>query len=140
MANEFGTNNALEVTTIDTLKEYTKGVIRELPPFEDGQPFVARLKRPSLMAMVKKGKIPNKLLSSANALFDGDSNALFDGDNADTMQELLEIMDIVCDATFAEPTYQEIKEAGIELTDEQMMFVFQYSQGGIDSLDSFRAE
>ena len=65
-----------EVTSIESLAEYAHGAIVQLPGFGEGQPFFARLRRPSLMALIKNGQIPNDLLSSANALFDGGSAAV----------------------------------------------------------------
>lgn len=54
--------NNTQITSLQNLKTYTKGQIVELPPFAEGMPFVARLKRPSMLALVKSGKIPNELL------------------------------------------------------------------------------
>ena len=59
----------LKVTSFESLQEYAKGQIVELPPFAEGQPFVARLVRPSLLDMVSDGTIPNPLIASANKLF-----------------------------------------------------------------------
>jgi hypothetical protein len=128
----------MKVTTIEQLKEYSKGTIVELPKFADGQPFYARLKRPSLMNMVKCGKIPNSLLVRANELFVSDGG--FDVDDEGMLTQMFDILDVIADSTFCEPTYKEIKDAGIELTDEQLIFLFNYSQKGIDSLGSFRTE
>ena len=48
----------LKVTRIEDLKEYAKGQVVELPPFAEGQPLVVRMSRPSMLAMVEKGRIP----------------------------------------------------------------------------------
>lgn len=130
------TENNLNITSIKDLTTYAKGQIVELPPFAEGMPFVAKLKRPSMLALTKAGKIPNALLKSANELFMGKTkNGTVD---ENTMSQLLEIFEAICEASFVEPTYREIKNAGIELTDEQMTFVFNYSQNGIKALESFR--
>ena len=129
-----------EVTSIVDLREYAKGSLVELPSFGEGQPFYARLRRPSLLGLVKKGKIPNSLLSSANALFEsGVQGAMMVADE-NTMENIFGVMDAICEASFVEPTYKEIIESGITLTDEQMMFIFAYSQNGVRQLDSFRTE
>lgn len=39
----------LKVTSLAELVEYSKGVIVELPEFAEGQPFVVRMTRPSMM-------------------------------------------------------------------------------------------
>lgn len=127
----------MEVTSLEALKSYSMGQLVELPPFAEGQTFVARLKRPSMLALVKAGRIPNSLLQSANTLF---INGTMDEKNKGAMSDVMEILDTVCDACFVEPTYQQIKDAGIQLTDDQMMFVFSYSQRGVKALDPFRQE
>lgn len=127
----------MEVTSLEALKSYSMGQLVELPPFAEGQTFVARLKRPSMLALVKAGRIPNSLLQSANTLF---ISGTMDEKNKGAMSDVMEILDTVCDACFVEPTYQQIKDAGIQLTDDQMMFVFSYSQRGVKALDPFREE
>lgn len=128
-----------KITTISDLKGYSRGAVVELPPFADGQPFVARLKRPSMLALAKSGKIPNELLSQANELFmggKGNSRKI----NQDAMVQMFDIFDVLCAASFVEPTYEEIQESGIELTDDQYAFIFNYSQSGVKALESFRQE
>lgn len=129
----------MNVTSVSELKKYAKGSIVELPPFADGQPFVARMKRPSMLKLIKEGTIPNTLLVKANELFANTQQA-FDPDNEDTMQEVFDIIDIIAEASFVEPTYSEIKDSGIDLTDDQLMFIFNYSQRGVKALESFRNE
>lgn len=127
------------ITTIEQLKQYSSGVIVELPPFAEGKPFFAKLKRPSLLGMVKQGKIPNTLLVRANELFVQDGTG-FDPDEENMMAQMFDVLELMAQETFVEPTYSEIKDAGIELTDEQMMFIFNYAQQGVRALESFRTE
>lgn len=128
----------MKLTSITDLEAYAKGQVIELPAFAEGQPFVARLKRPSLMALVKSGRIPNTLLKAANQLFTSDTEELFDSDNSQALSQMFDLMDILCDASFVEPTYTQIKEAEINLTDDQYMFIFNYCQNGVKALESFR--
>ena len=127
------------VTSIEELKQYSNGTVAELPCFAEGQPFVARLKRPSLLGMVKQGKIPNTLLVRANELFVQDGTG-FDPDEENMMAQMFDVLELMAKETFVEPTYLEIKEAGVDLTDEQMMFIFNYAQKGVKALESFRTE
>ena len=87
--------------------------------------------------MAKNGQIPNALLASANSLFTKgrttDNTA-----NTDALKDLSGILEIMCEASFLEPTYQEIKDSGIKLTDEQYMFIFNYAQTGVRALEPFR--
>lgn len=129
----------VNITSIEDLKNYASGTIVEMPPFAEGQPLVARLKRPSILGMAKQGKIPNTLLVKANELF-LQSGAGLDTEEEDTMKQLYDVLDIIASETLVEPTYEDIKSVGLELTDEQMMFLFNYSQQGVKALESFRTE
>ena len=126
-----------KVTSIIDLQKYAKGQLVELPPFAEGQPFVARLVRPSLLELVKNGGIPNSLLATANELF---VDGKMDKDDESMMGEVFAVIESLCKATFTEPTYDEIIQAGVHLTDEQLMFIFSYTQKGIQALDSFRTQ
>lgn len=129
----------VNVTSIEDLKNYANGTVVEMPQFAEGQPLIARLKRPSILGMAKQGKIPNTLLVKANELF-LQNGAGLDAEEEDTMKQLYDVLDLIAKETLVEPTYEEIKSVGLELTDEQMMFLFNYSQQGVKALESFRTE
>ena len=84
----------LQITSIDELKSYANGTVVELPSFSEGQPFVARLKRPSLLGMVKQGKIPNTLLVRANELF-VQTGAGFDVEEENMMEQMFDVLDLM---------------------------------------------
>lgn len=128
---------SMDLTSIESLQEYTRGAIVQLPPFAEGQPFVARLRRPSMMALAKSGKIPNSLLSTANSLF---IKGGVDASDDSVMKDVLSVVDVLCAAAFVEPTYEQLQKVGVELTDEQYMFIFNYTQKGIKALQPFRGE
>lgn len=132
------TTKTEQVTSLEQLKQYANGNIVRLPDFAEGQPFVAKLKRPSILGMAKQGKIPNSLLVKTNELFV--QSGSLDTEENSMMQEIYDVIDLIASETFVEPTYNEIKSTGIELTDEQMMFIFNYSQQGVKALESFRTE
>lgn len=131
-------NKQLIVTTLEDLANYKEGTVVELPPFGPDQPFVARLRRPSMMALAKAGKIPNALLDSANKLFFG-NNSIKKYDQ-DSLKQIFEIIDILCEAAFVEPKYSDLKKIGLELSDDQYMFLFNFTQQGVNALRSFRGE
>lgn len=124
-----------KITSLKELESYAQGQIVELPAFAEDQPFVARLQRPSIINLAKSGKIPNSLLASANSLF---TRGRVTAKDEQALGQLYDILDVFCEACFLEPTYEEIKNAGITLTDEQLMFVFNYSQTGVRALEPFR--
>lgn len=127
----------LHPTSLEDLVKASQGVIIELPPFAEGQPFVAKLRRPSMLALIKSGKIPNSLLATANKLF---ADGTVDEDDPNALSSLFSVLDALCEACFVEPSYNEMKAAGVELTDDQLMFIFNYTQRGVAALDSFRSQ
>lgn len=129
----------LKVTSIEQLKQDSSGELVELPKFKNNSEFVARLRRPSLLKLVRSGKIPNTLLTKTNELFI-ESGKGFDTDDTKLLDELFEVLEIIAGETFIEPKYEDIVNAGIELTDEQLMFLFTYSQQGVQDLENFRTE
>ena len=126
-----------EITSLTSLEQYAQGQTVELPGFGENQPFIARLRRPSLMMLIKSGKIPNALLATANSLFMGDGKAVKD---PSALPEVIGVLDVICEASFLEPSWEQLKQIGLELTDQQYMAVFNYSQQGIKALSSFREQ
>lgn len=131
----------LPVTSLEDLKTYSKGMKVRFPDFAEGQPFVARVRRPSMLALTKSGAIPNSLLASATSLFTGSGQSQDDSDEQmDMMAKMYDVIEIIAEAALIEPTLDDVKEAGLELTDTQLMTIFNYSQQGTRALDSFRKE
>ena len=123
-----------EVTSLADLQVYAQGQVVELPGFFSEEPFVVRLRRPSLLALTKSGKIPNALLSAANELFTGKQDK---SDPVD-LSEIMGVLEVICESALMEPTYKEVVDAGLTLTDEQYTAIFNFSQRGIKALEPFR--
>ena len=125
----------MAVTSLENLKKLSEGQEVELPGWDD-EPFICKLKRPSLLGLVEGGQIPNPLLNAAYILFNG----------AKTQKDVLnlkdqkEILDIVARAAMVEPTYQQLKDIGLELTDLQLLDIYNFTQLGVRSLISFRTK
>lgn len=130
---------AMQITSANDLQSYAAGVVVRLPDFAEGQPFVARIRRPSMLALAKSGKIPNSLLTAAGELFSKGGEGL-DADNENMLSDMYNIMYIICKSALIQPSMEEIEGAGLELSDEQMMAIFNYSQTGVKALESFRKE
>lgn len=124
-------------TSIQDLISYSQGQIVKLPDFSEGQPFYVRLRRPSMLSLMSNGKIPNSLVITANRLFNGKG---MDDRNENSMSEVLQLLEVICESAFVEPSYKELKEAGVHLTDQQYMAVFNYTQEGVKALEPFRRE
>ena len=129
-----------DITTIAQLSEYAKGQIVRLPEFAPDQPFIARLKRPSMLVLAKSGKIPNTLLETASNLFNGDKNKQKTESDENALGDMYKVLKIIAEASLVSPTISEINNAGLELTDEQLIAIFNYSQQGVEGLKSFRGE
>ena len=98
-----------EVTSLADLQVYAQGQVVELPGFFAEEPFVARLRRPSLLALTKSGKIPNALLSAANELFTGKQDK---SDPVD-LSEIMGVLEVICESALLEPTYKDVVDAGL---------------------------
>jgi hypothetical protein len=133
--------NMLKVTSIEDLKRISEGELVQLPNFSENVPFVARLKRPSMLALIKTGKIPNELLDEANGLFtNGVSKTINSSLDKEVMIKMFDLFETICEESLVEPSYRSLKEAGITLTDEQQMAIFSYTQSGVRALKPFRQE
>ena len=98
-----------------------------------GEPVEVELKRPSILALAAAGAIPNPLMKTARKLFYSGINP-DGGDLAEEGRVLLE----VAKAALVKPSFDELEAAGIELTDEQLIAIFQFTQLGAKALDRFR--
>ena len=134
---ELNITQELNITSLNDLQTYAKGTIVSLPDFADGMPFVARVRRPSMLVLAKQGKIPNSLLTAASELF-AKGGAGMDPKDTNMLEDMYDICKVICESTLIEPTFNQIEEAGLALTDEQMMALFNYTQMGSKALEEFR--
>ena len=125
----------MKITSLEELKEIAKGEVIELPGFNE-KPFVVRAKRPSLLNLVSSGEIPNELLTTAYSIFNG--RTVTGKQEAVSMKETNDLLRIVAEKALIEPTLKQIEEAGLELTDLQLLELYNYSQQGVRALQSFR--
>ncbi|MCI9274193.1 MAG: esterase [Clostridiales bacterium] len=125
------------VTSIKDLQKYADGIEVELPGFVDGEPFCAKLRRLSLMDCVCEGKIPNPLLPAAAKLFDRGTKDFKSGED---IKDLSEILTLIAKSSLVSPTWTELERIGLKLTDQQLMYIYNYSQTGVDALKRFREQ
>lgn len=130
---------AMRITSFTDLQQYATGTIVRFPDFAEGQPFVARVRRPSMLVLAKQNKIPNSLLTTAGSLFAKGGAGMNAGD-VNMLKDVYDICKIICEASLVQPTLKEIEEAGMELSDNQLMAIFNYTQTGVKALESFRKE
>lgn len=130
-------NNTLKVTSLTDLQGYKEGKVVQLPDFAEGQPLIARVRRPSMLVLAKSGKIPNSLMSAASELFTKGGSDM-DIDNPKLLSDMYDVCHLIAESTLIEPTLADIESVGLTLTDDQLMAIFNYSQVGVQALDSFR--
>lgn len=132
-------DTAMNITSLADLQSYAAGTVVRFPDFAEGQPFVARVRRPSMLVLAKQGKIPNTLLTAAGELFAKGGGGM-DTDNENMLGEVYGICEVIAKACLIQPTYDDIINAGMELSDDQIMAIFNYTQNGVKALESFRKE
>lgn len=121
------------ITSLDYIKKISEGNEIEVSGWETGVPFICKLKRVSLIGLVSSGSVPNPLLPPVMALFDGNSEKI-EKINAKEMSDIIELF---CKNTMVEPKYVDVAEY---LTDVQRTEIFNYAQGGLSQLESFRKQ
>lgn len=136
-AVNFAEASTMRVTSISDLQKYAQGTIVQFPDFAEGQPLVARVRRPSMLVLAKRGKIPNGLLNAAGELFTKGGSGM-DADNPNMLADMYEVCHVICEASLLEPTLADIEGCGLELSDDQIMAIFNYTQVGASALESFR--
>ena len=109
----------MEITNLEQLKQMAVCDIIELPRIKKEIPFNVKVKRVSLLNLVRKGVIPNKLLSAAEELFYGKKAS-----KGVDMQQLTEVMFVMAGQALVEPTMKDLQDIGLELTDEQLVALF----------------
>lgn len=129
------------VTNIENLKNVQMSREVELPPFMDGTPFTARIKSTSLINMVNKGRIPNPLIKVVLGMIDGENE---EKDKKKDINETIEdkvnsfnLMFAIAKEALVEPTFEDIEKCGIELTDDQILAIFEHSMSSLNSASKF---
>lgn len=131
-----------KVTTFEELTKYSSGIVMELTPFSESQPFVARLKRPDLIDIVTT-EFPNELLGVAYELFNSDEQEQENKNPEKVFKasaERKKVLEIIAKATLVEPSFEEIEKAGMKLTFVQLLEIYEYVNRGVENLKFFREE
>jgi hypothetical protein len=107
-----------------------------LPGWDEGADFQCRLRRPGLVNMAcAAGFIPNPLLSAVEALFfPSGSPAKLPPD------QQAKALNAIARYALVEPTFEQLREAGLELTDEQYMAIYAFALKGAEGLSRFRQQ
>jgi hypothetical protein len=107
--------------------------IIDIRGWEPGETIPVKVRRVSMTSLIASGQIPNTLLRHAYRdaeEFTQDAKA-----DTNTAAQAMAMVDAVAKAVLLEPRWDEVGEF---LTDEQKMDLFNYAQGGLAALESFR--
>ncbi len=100
---------------------------------ERGETFVCELKRPSILTLAAKGAITNPLMKTARRIFYSGVSP-----SEGNLEEEGRVLLTIAKAAMVAPTYDELEAHGVELTDEQLIAIFRFTQWGVKALDRFR--
>lgn len=121
----------LKITSFDDLqkvrKDFKEGEIVELPDFDTGKPFTAKLKRVALLDLVNSEILPNTLLGAVQEIYEGKQRA--------DIKKYSEVLNIIAGIALLEPEYEGIKDI---LTDTQKVAILSFATHGISGLLPFR--
>ena len=124
--------NTLKAITIEELKKVKTQII-QISDFSGEGTFNVEVRRPSLLTLATSGNIPNELIGDVNDLFFGKKE-----EKDIEMVKLKEIYDGIVKATLVSPTFEELKENDIQLTEVQVGELYKYVVGGVKELKYFR--
>lgn len=97
--------------------------------------FEVEVKRITPTGLISKGKLNNPLYEKAyNLFFDREVKT----ETLEDKKATIEYYYAIAEECLVNPTLEEIKEEGLELTDLQLVTLFQFSQGGLRGYESFR--
>lgn len=128
-------NTDVKVISLEDLKSIRKGEIVPIEGFNGEGHVYVRLVRPSLLDLAAKGEIPNPLLGAAYKLFYGDQD---EKEKKASIADNGKVFNIIAEKALVQPTYEELKEAGVMLNDVQLLQIWQFVQQGASALKSFR--
>ena len=103
-----------------------------LPDFSGEGVINVKLCRPSMLALAAHGAIPNELLACARDIFNEGGKAQVQ------LDELGRLLLIFAQNALVSPSYEELEEQGVSLTDEQLSAIYAFVQGGVRALLPFR--
>ena len=61
-------------------------------------------------------------------------------DDVDSLKDLVGMMEVFAEASLVNPSYAQIKEIGLSLTEHQLIGILQFAQGGVKAFENFRMQ
>ena len=122
------------ITPLETMQTMTQPEEITLSGWRRGQEITVMVQKPNFYALLARGSIPNPLIPEMDKLFvrrDRKGYAEPDIKFATTLVTIAEL-------TLVEPSYQQLTDAGVELTDDQLTELSIYATSGAEALATFR--
>lgn len=107
-----------------------------LPGWKPDAEITVRVRRPSLYAMLAANAALNPLIPELNKLFVGHNYA----SSQNPTNAYAKALVAIARECLVDPTYAQLEEAGVQLTDEQLLQLSLYATEGMDWLCSFRTQ
>lgn len=126
-----------ENTSMVELRAMSAGELVAIAGWRNGETISVKLKRPSMIEMAAAGEIPNPLLGIASTLFVADSEKVNTVAGED-FAKFAEMMHLMAQKALVAPTYQELHDNNITLTDVQLSMIYNYCVAGVTQLKTFR--
>ena len=110
----------MSVTPLETLLAAapTQPEEIELPGWYGGEAITVRVKRPNFYHLLARDCVPNPLIPVVQKMFVHGFDA---GDVASATPEFARALLTIAGETLVEPTLTQLTEAGVELTDDQLL-------------------
>lgn len=121
-------NEDLKVTSLEDLKKVGGDYVVELPAFLDGTPFVAKLRRPSLLRMAQLGEIPDELQPVIDGLLQSNNDAF-------SMDQKANAFALIADKALVEPTFEQVTDI---IDSYQLAVIWHWVVFGPAMLEPFR--
>ena len=122
------------ITSIEEMMRQGGAAEVQISGWNGERDITVMLKRPSLYAMAAAGHIPNPLLPVADGLFMANGATI----QKSRFDETAKMIELIAKEALVKPTFDELTEAGLMLTDQQYNEIYAYVLRGPVGLDRFR--
>lgn len=106
---------------------------------EDSFPCV--LKKIDLLAWLINGKVPNELITAVEDLFNiskAKKKTVEEYNDIDQIREGYKLNEWIARESMVEPKFDDLKDAGIYLSQEQLLDIYIFQMHGVNALKQFR--
>lgn len=133
------------LTVDDIKKSIDSGYQVEITGFradedpEDSFPCV--LRKIDILAWLINGKVPNELSAAVEDLFDlskAKKKTMEDYNDINKIREGYKLNEWIARESMVEPKFDDLKEAGIYLSQQQLMDIYVFQMNGVNALKNFR--